>query len=309
LQLSILSNIIKEKAIELGFSLVGITNSNPLINEGEKLKSWINNGYNAGMNWFERTIDKRINPSLVLPDIKSIIVVGLNYYNKVNYLNNESTGKISKYALGNDYHDVMNEKLQSLIVFLKSVRSEGNYLFYADTGPVMERELAQRAGLGWIGKNANLINRKNGSFFFLGCILTDIKLDYDLPETNHCGSCKKCIDACPTNAIIQPHTIDSNKCISYLTIEYKGEEIPKEFKGKFDGWVFGCDACQDVCPWNRFAKTTDESSFIPLIEPNIKFNDWFTISEEEFKIKFKDSPLKRTKHKGLMRNIQFLLRG
>jgi epoxyqueuosine reductase len=190
---------------------------------------------------------------------------------------------------------------------LKSLYPESNFLCYADTGPVMERELAQRAGLGWIGKNANLINKKNGSFFFLGCVLTDLELEYDTPETNHCGSCTKCIDACPTKAIIKPHSIDSNKCISYLTIEYKGEEIPNEFIGKFNGWLFGCDVCQDVCPWNSFSKPTDEQSFVPIIDPNIKLDDWLKFSEEEFKIKFKESPIRRAKHKGMMRNIRFLL--
>lgn len=307
MQPSELSNIIKERASELGFSFAGISNTEPLIEEGERLKTWLNNGYNAGMKWFERSVDKRINPSSVLPDSKSIIVLGLIYYNNVEHINSSSTGKISKYALGKDYHEVMNEKLLALASFLKSLHPDSNFLCYADTGPVMERELAQRAGLGWIGKNANLINKKNGSFFFLGCIFSDVEMKYDTPETNYCGTCTRCIDTCPTQAIIRPHTIDSNKCISYLTIEFKGEEIPNEFKGKFDQWIFGCDVCQDVCPWNRFAKPTTEPSFIPSINPNIQLDDFLHISEDEFKVKFKDSPIKRAKYKGIVRNIKFLL--
>ena len=302
-----LSNIIREKASELGFCLSGITNAKPFIDEGEKLKTWLNNGYNADMKWFERTVEKRINPSFVLPEVKSIIILALNYYNEVEHKNEKSTGKISKYALGKDYHEVMDEKLQSMIAFLKSLYPESKFLYYADTGPVMERELAQRAGLGWIGKNTNLINIKKGSFFFLGSIFTDLEIAYDQPEINHCGSCTKCIDACPTKALIHPYVLDSNKCISYLTIEYKGETIPTEFVGKFDGWVFGCDVCQDVCPWNRFAKQTMEPAFKPILEPNIDLVKWLSISEEEFKIKFKDSPVKRAKHKGFKRNIMFLL--
>lgn len=301
-----LSNIIKRKAAESGFSISGICDAKPLLNEGTKLKAWLNNGYNAGMKWFEKTIEKRIDPSLVLSNAKSIIIFGLNYYIKIEHLNDKSSGKISKYALSKDYHNVMDKKLQSMTDFLKSVHPQGSYLFYSDTGPIMEKVLAQKAGLGWIGKNTNLINRKNGSFFFLGCIVTDIELVYDKSETGHCGSCTKCINSCPTQAIKEPYILDSNKCISYLTIEYKGAEIPSEFKGKFSEWVFGCDICQDVCPWNKFSKPTAEPSFIPLIDPNIKINDWLKLSEEEFRNKFNDSPIKRAKHKGLMRNLRFV---
>lgn len=303
-----LSNTIKLKAKELGFSLSGICRAEAMINEGEKLKSWIGKGYNAGMKWFERTIDHRIDPSMVLEGVKSILIFGLNYYQDIQRNNSVTYPKVSKYALGKDYHKVMNEKLTGMSLFLKSIVPDIKVLCYSDTGPLMEKVLAQKSGLGWIGKNTNLINRREGSFFFLGCILTDLELVYDKTESDHCGSCSRCIDACPTNAIVEPYVLDSNKCISYLTIEYRGDELPKELNNKFDGWIFGCDICQDVCPWNRFSKQTSEPAFIYSPEFEINPEELSKLTEDEFKEKFQYSPIKRAKHKGLMRNLKFVSR-
>jgi len=303
----ILSNRIKEKAKEIGFSLVGFCNTKPLEKEGDHLIEWLNRGYNAEMRWFERSIDKRIDPSLILPNAKSIIVLGLNYYNQINFTNQINKGKISKYALGKDYHSVMKSKMKILINFLKEQNFFGNYLSYVDSGPLMEKALAQKAGLGWIGKNTNLINRKIGSFFFIGCIITDIELVYDEIYLNYCGTCNKCIEACPTKALVEPYILDSNKCISYLTIEYRGEVLPQTLKGKFDNWVFGCDICQDICPWNKNSKKTDVVELYPMIDPYIDLEKENKISEEQFSLKYSRTSIKRAKYKGFLRNINFLI--
>jgi len=303
----ILSNRIKAKAKEIGFSLVGFCDTKPLEKEGSNLIVWLNKGYNAEMKWFEKSIDKRINPSLILDNAKSIIVLGLNYYNPINFSNHVTKGKISKYALGKDYHLVMKDKMKILIEFLKEQNTFGNYLSYVDSGPLIEKALAQKAGLGWIGKNTLIINRKIGSFFFIGCIITDIELIYDDISLNYCGTCKKCIEACPTKALVEPYILDSNKCISYLTIEFRGEDLPRTLKGKFDNWVFGCDICQDVCPWNKNSKKTDVLEFYPVIDPFINLKEESKITEKQFDIKYSETAIKRAKYKGFLRNINFLI--
>ncbi len=301
---SSIEDIIKSKAGDLGFFLTGICNPEILSDEGEKLKKWISKGYHADMKWFERTLEKRIDPSKVLQEVKSILVFGFNYYKETAGSGKLGTGKISRYAIGEDYHEIIAAKLSQLTDFLKTLKPDIKALYYTDTGPLMEKVLAQRAGLGWIGKNTNLINVKKGSYFFLGCILTDIDLKFDKMETDHCGTCRKCIDACPTAAIVEPYQLDSGKCISYLTIEYRGDKISETFKGKFEGWIFGCDICQEVCPWNCFAAESNE--LFPIIDHEIDIEKWKSITEEEFKNIFKSSPIKRAKHKGFLRNLDFI---
>ena len=256
------------------------------------------------MAYMENHFDKRLDPRLLVDGAKSVVSLLLNYY--PSEIQNSDTYKISKYAYGQDYHFVIKDKLKDLLKFIQTEIGEVNGRVFVDSAPVLDKAWAAKSGLGWIGKNSNLITKQVGSFYFIAELIIDLELEYDTPTTDHCGSCTACIDACPTQAIIQPYVVDGSKCISYFTIELK-DNIPQEMKGKFDDWMFGCDVCQDVCPWNRFSKPHNE----PLFNPNTEIvsyskKDWQEITEEVFKKVFKNSAVKRTKLEGLQRNISFL---
>jgi epoxyqueuosine reductase len=304
---SSLTHRIKLKALELGLSKVGITKLELLDEEGKHLREWLAHGYHASMQWMERDAEKRADVMKVLPNAKSVICVVLNYFTSSQQSNNPALGKISRYAWGEDYHLVLTNRLEKLYEFIKSEILGVEGKIYVDTGPVMEKAWAVRAGIGWIGKHTNVITQKFGSWVFLGEILLDAELEYDLPALDHCGTCTACIDSCPTHAIVQPYVLDANKCISYLTIEHRGD-LPNILTSKFDNWIYGCDICQDVCPWNRFQKETEEPAFQPR-EENVapKLTELAEMSREEFSRRFRRSPIKRTKHSGLVRNVKAVL--
>ena len=301
-----LSNTIKQKALDLGFYSCGIASAGFLEEDAARLKLWLDEKKHGEMAYMANYFDKRTDPRNLLINAKSVIVVLLNYF-PAGIIPEEDNFKISKYAYGTDYHFVLKSKLKELMAFLQDQSPQSNARAFVDSAPVLERSWAQRAGLGWIGKNTCLITKEQGSFFFIGEIITDLELAYDGQQIpNHCGGCTRCLEACPTGAL-SVNGLDSRKCISYWTIEYRGEKIPDYFKGKFDDWVFGCDICQDVCPWNRLSETHDEPEFNPsenLI--SMRKPDWRSISEDQFNSLFQRSPVKRTKFKGLKRNIVFL---
>lgn len=300
-----LSEKIKDKAKLLGFMSCGISKAEFLEKEAPILENWLNQNYNGKMAYMANHFDKRLDPRLLVDDAKSVISVMLNYYPEKD-LFADSALKISKYAYGQDYHSVIKEKLSELLAFILEETGEDlNARVFTDSAPVLDKAWAERSGLGWQGKNGMLISKQNGSFFFVGEIIVDLELDYDqVPTVDHCGTCTKCIDACPTDAIRSSNVIDGSKCISYLTIELKDEVIPNEFKDKMEGWFFGCDICQDVCPWNRFSTPTKASSFQP--HPDLSNAEWTELTEDIFKEIFRHSAVKRTKFKGLKRNIDFL---
>jgi epoxyqueuosine reductase len=298
------SNFIKSEAKRLGFLSCGISKAGFLEEEAPRLEHWLKNQMNGQMSYMENNFDKRLNPTLLVDDAKSVVSLLLNYY--PSEFQNSDFYKISKYAYGQDYHSVIKEKLRELLFSIQSNIGEVAGRAFVDSAPVLDKAWAAKSGLGWIGKNSNLLTQKVGSFYFIAELIIDLDLEYDHATTDHCGSCTACIDACPTQAIVNPYVVDGSKCISYFTIELK-ENIPQEMKGKFEDWAFGCDVCQDVCPWNRFSKPHNE----PLFNPNqellsISKKDWEEISEETFKAVFKNSPLKRAKFEGLKRNIDFL---
>ena len=302
-----LADRIKLKAVEFGFSNVGLAKVELNAEESIRLREWLARGYHASMKWMKREFEKRIDPTKVLPNAKSVICVALNYFTPSQHSNTPALGKISRYAWGDDYHLILTKRLKQLYEFIKSEIPGVKGKIYVDTGPVMDKVWAIKAGIGWMGKHTNIITRNFGSWIFLGEILIDAELEYDSPTLEYCGECTACIDACPTQAIIQPYVLDANKCISYLTIEHRGE-IPKEIVTNFQNWIYGCDICQDVCPWNRFQKETKEPAFQPR-EENIapKIIDLVKMSQEEFSRRFRESPIKRTKHSGLKRNAQAVL--
>lgn len=296
--------IIKQEAKRLGFLSCGISKADFLEEEAPRLENWLNKNMHGQMRYMENHFDKRLNPTLLVDGAKSVISLLLNYY--PSEFQNEESYKISKYAYGQDYHFVIKEKLKELLYFIQTEIGEVSGRAFVDSAPVLDKAWAAKSGLGWIGKNTNLITQKVGSFYFIAELIVDVELEYDNPTTDHCGSCTACIDTCPTEAIVAPYVVDGSKCISYFTIELK-ENIPTEMKGKFDNWIFGCDICQDVCPWNRFSKPHSE----PLFQANPELlsftkNDWEEITEDVFKKVFKNSAVKRTKLKGLKRNINFL---
>ncbi|MBK0379184.1 tRNA epoxyqueuosine(34) reductase QueG [Mucilaginibacter segetis] len=304
--ISAYSKLIKAEAEKLGFMFCGIAKAEFLEDEAPKLESWLSKGMHGEMHYMENHFDKRLDPRLLVDGAKSVISLGLNYYNN-NIQIDITSPKISKYAYGVDYHSVIKDKLKQLLNTINTEIGEVNGRAFVDSAPVLDKAWAKKAGLGWIGKNANLISKKTGSFFFLAELIIDLELEYDIkPTADHCGSCTRCIDACPTDAIVGPYVVDGSRCISYLTIELKNE-IPNEFKGKMDNWMFGCDICQDVCPWNRFSVLNSEPAFIPPPELS-QFNksDWDEITSETFKKVFKNSAVKRTRFEGLKRNIKFL---
>lgn len=300
------TKLIKEQAIKLGFSFVGISKAGFLETEAPKLEKWLNENKNGKMAYMENHFDKRLNPTLLVDGAKSVISLMYNYYTTDKQIDSEAP-KISKYAYGQDYHIVVKEKLVELLLFIQTNIGEIGGRCFVDSAPVLERAWAAKSGLGWIGKNGNLINKGHGSFYFLAELIIDLELDYDSKlATNYCGTCTACIDACPTEAIVSPTVVDGSKCISYFTIELK-DAIPTEMKGKFDNWAFGCDVCQDVCPWNRFSKPHNEPNFLAKPELlNMTNNDWLEITEQVFSELFKKSPVKRTKYNGLKRNIDFI---
>lgn len=300
------SQMIKTEALRLGFMACGISKADFLEEEAQRLENWLSQNHHGEMSYMENHFDKRLDPRLLVEDSKSVISLTLNYFTTHQQVD-ISAPKISKYAYGLDYHTVIKEKLQELMYFINENIGEVNGRCFVDSAPVMDKVWAQKSGLGWRGKNSNLISKEAGSFFFLAELIIDLELAYDTPfTTDHCGTCTRCIDACPTDAIVAPYTVDGSKCISYLTIELKNE-IPIKFKGKMENWMFGCDICQDVCPWNRFSKQHQEPAFEPALELlQLKKEEIIEITEDVFKQVFKNSAVKRTKFKGLKRNIDFL---
>ena len=298
------SNLIKSEAKRLGFLSCGISKAGFLEDEAPRLENWLNKNMNGQMSYMENHFDKRLNPTLFVDDAKSVISLLLNYYPPE--IQNPDSYKISKYAYGQDYHFVIKEKLKELLHCIQTEIGDVSGRAFVDSAPVLDKAWAAKSGLGWIGKNGNLLTKQVGSFYFIAELIIDLELEYDFATTDHCGSCTACIDACPTQAIVSPYIVDGSKCISYFTIELK-ENIPLEMKGKFDDWVFGCDVCQDVCPWNKFSKPHSELLFNPNPEIlSFSKKDWEEITEDVFKQVFKDSAVKRTKLEGLKRNINFL---
>jgi epoxyqueuosine reductase len=300
------TNFIKSKAIEFGFSFCGISKAEFLSDEARQLDTWLKRGYHGKMNYLENHFDKRLDPTLLVPGAKSVITLLYNYSPEKD-LAGENKLKIAKYAYGEDYHFVIKDKLKDFLQIIQEEVGEIHGRAFVDSAPVMERAWAKRSGAGWIGKNSLLLNRELGSFLFLAELIIDLELIYDGPVKDYCGTCTACMDACPTDAIPQPYVVDGSKCISYFTIELK-EEIPAEVKGKFENWIFGCDICQDVCPWNRFSKPHREKRFEPH-EDLQKFttDEWREITEDVFERIFQKSAVKRTKLDGLKRNIRFIL--
>ena len=300
------TKLIKKKAFELGFSHVGISKASFLEDEARKLEIWLKNNHHGKMKYMENYFDLRTDPRKLVDDAKSVITVLINY-NTDNVQKDETAPKISKYAYGKDYHFIIREKLNALYDYIKLQIGEVNARGFVDSAPVMDKVWAKKSGLGWLGKNSNIINRETGSFFFIGELILDLELDTDVPIKDYCGTCTKCIDACPTDAIVEPYVVDGSKCISYLTIELKDELIPDEFKGKMEDWIFGCDVCQDVCPWNRFSKPHNEEWFNPHVDLlSLTKTDWEELNRETFNKVFKKSAVKRTKYEGLKRNIKFI---
>jgi len=301
------SNLIKAEAKRLGFMFCGIAKAEFLEQEAPRLESWLNKGNHGEMQYMENHFDKRLDPRLLVDGAKSVISLALNYYTDQQQTD-PLAPKISKYAYGMDYHEVIKDKLKQLLHFIQENIGDIGGRAFVDSAPVLDRAWAQRAGIGWIGKNSNLINKKSGSFFFLAELIIDAELAYDIaPTTDHCGTCTRCIDACPTEAIVAPYIVDGSRCISYLTIELKNN-IPEEFKGKTDNWMFGCDVCQNVCPWNRFSLTHTEPAFQPNADLlGMSQREWHEITQETFQQVFKKSPVKRTKFTGLKRNIEFMM--
>lgn len=298
------TKLIKAEAQRLGFLSCGISKAGFLEQEAPRLENWLNNQMNGQMIYMENHFDKRLNPTLLVDDAKSVISLLLNYY--PSEIQNQDSYKISKYAYGQDYHHVIKEKLKELLHFIQTEIGEVSGRAFVDSAPVLDKAWAAKSGLGWVGKNSNLITQKVGSFYFIAELIIDLELEYDSPTTDHCGSCTACLDACPTEAIVAPYVVDGSKCVSYFTIELK-DNLPQEMKGKFDDWMFGCDVCQDVCPWNRFSKPHNE----PLFQANpdiLNFSkaDWEEITVDTFQKVFKNSAVKRTKYEGLLRNINFL---
>ena len=299
------TRLIKAKAKELGFFYTGISKADFLEEEAKKLEDWLKKRHHGQMSYMENHFDKRLDPRLLVDGAKSVISLLLNYFPKDDIGENNEGLKISKYAYGEDYHFVIKKKLKELLEFINIEIGEVGGRVFVDSAPVMDKVWAKRSGLGWMGKNTNIINPKSGSYFFIAELILDIDLEEDGPIKDYCGSCTKCIDACPTEAL-SSYKLDASKCISYLTIELKSQ-IPTEFKGKMDNWIFGCDICQDVCPWNRFSKPHNQEEFDPHTKlVNMSKADWEDISEEVFREIFRKSAVKRTKYDGLKRNVKFI---
>lgn len=299
------ARLIKSKAKKFGFQSCGISKAGFLEEEAHSLEKWLRSDYHGKMAYMENHFDKRLDPTLLVEGSKSVISLSYNYFPAEN-LSSLENFKISKYAYGEDYHIVIKDILAEMVAELKEEIGDFECRVFTDSAPILERSWARKSGIGWVGKNANLITKKNGSFYFLAEIICDLELQADLAATDHCGTCTKCIDACPTNAIVSEKVIDGSKCISYATIELK-EEIPESFKNKMEDWMFGCDICQDVCPWNRFSAPHQQEKFKPnQFLQNYQKEDWKEVTQEVFSEIFRKSPVKRTKFAGLQRNIGFL---
>jgi epoxyqueuosine reductase len=298
------TRLVKAEAKRLGFDFCGISKAEFLEEEAPRLENWLNKNMHGQMDYMANHFDKRLDPRLLVDGAKSVISLLFNYYPEQEQ--RTDAPKISKYAYGEDYHTVIKNKLKEFLNTLEEKVGKINGRVFTDSAPVLDKAWAKKSGLGWIGKNSNLINKDQGSFFFIAELIVDLELEYDGPIADYCGTCTKCIDACPTEAIVAPYVVDGSKCISYLTIELK-ENIPSEFKNKMDNWAFGCDVCQDVCPWNRFSKPHSE----PLFKNtngllDYSANEWNEMTEEVFNSVFKKSAVKRTKFKGLKRNLEFI---
>lgn len=304
-----LTKLIKQKAIEIGFHKVGVARAEKLKTEGEHLKQWLQMGYQGEMKWLEREPEKRSDPKILFPEAESIVVLAMNYYTPHEHEADDAKGKISRYAWGDDYHNVVKEKLWELFNWIKEEIPEATGKVCVDTAPIMDKAWAVRAGLGWLGKHSNVITKEYGSWVFIGEILLNLELKYetDLVE-DHCGTCTKCLDACPTNAIVEPYLVDSNACLSYATIELRSLELPVEITENMEGWLYGCDICQDVCPWNRFEKPTEEERFEPRPgNVSADLGEILSLDAEEYARRFRRSAMKRTKLHGLKRNAQALI--
>lgn len=296
--------LIKEEAKRLGFLSCGISKAAFLEEEAPRLEKWLKNSMHGEMHYMENHFDKRLDPTKLVDGAKSVISLLLNYYPSESQI--QDTFKVSKYAYGMDYHFVIKEKLKNLLQFIQEEIGEVHGRAFVDSAPVLDKAWAAKSGLGWMGKHSNLLTQKVGSFYFIAELIVDLELDYDAPVTDHCGSCTACIDACPTEAIVEPYVVDGSKCISYFTIELKNE-IPTSVKDQFEDWIFGCDICQDVCPWNRFSKSHNEPLFHSKAELlSMTKKDWEEITEDVFKKVFRKSAVKRTKFSGLKRNINFI---
>lgn len=297
------SQLIKSLAYQLGFDFVGISKAERLEEDARRLEKWLNKNHQAEMSYMERHFDKRVDPRLLVPGTKSVVSLLYNYHTKANQ--KEGAPKLAKYAFGKDYHFVIKEKLDQLMKQIGQKIGEVEGRYFVDSAPVLDRAWARKSGLGWIGKNSMLINKHRGSDFFIAELMIDLEVEYDSPISDYCGTCTKCIDACPTDAIEGGRTINSNKCISYLTIELRDEEIPLEYQDKLEDWVFGCDICQDVCPWNRFAEPHNEKDFLPSLSLlELSKENWLAMGEEEYRKIFKGSAVRRTKFSGLSRNLK-----
>ena len=299
---------LKWKATELGFCKVGIVPATALAAEGEVLREWLGAGHHGEMRWMEREPGKRSDPRLIVPGARSVVALAMNYFTPHQHKPGLNPGKISRYAWGDDYHDVLRERLNSLLEWVRAEVPGANGKASVDTAPILEKAWAARAGLGWIGKHSNLITKDHGSWVFLGELILDIELDFDRPEPEeHCGTCTACLDACPTGAIVEPYVVDSRRCISYATIELRDETLPAEIAANLDGWIYGCDICQDVCPWNRFEKPSGEGRFEPRRdETSLSLKRITEMEHEEYVERFRKSAMKRTKLTGLKRNAEAL---
>lgn len=300
--------MIKAAAAELGFDIVGIAKAEPLDVEGARFMNWLAGGFHGEMKWLEREPERRTDPRSIFPEARSVVVVALNYYTPYEHLSEGNKGKISRYAWGDDYHEVIGERLRKLLDLIVSEVPGAKGKICVDTAPMMDKAWAVRAGIGWLGKHSNVITTEVGSWIFIGELLLDVELEADTDLVpDHCGSCTACIDACPTKAIVDPYVVDSRKCISYATIELRDEELPDAIVPHLDGWLYGCDICQEVCPWNRFEKPSNESAFEPRYgETSLDLDSIANMSHDEYVDRFRRSAMKRTKLSGLKRNAKHL---
>ncbi len=304
----ILARDIKERALFEGFNKVGITGAQSLDDEGRRLHEWLARGYHGAMGWMARDVEKRVDPVKLFPQARSVVVVALNYFTPHQHEQSSSTGKVSRYAWGDDYHDVVKEKLQSLLSWIREQEPEAEGKVCVDIQPMMDKAWAVRAGLGWLGKHSNVITQEHGSWVFIGELLLNLDLEHDTERVeDHCGTCTLCIDACPTVAITEPYVVDSNKCISYATIELRTTELPEQIEQNLSGWLYGCDICQDVCPWNRFEEATTDQHFAPRPgNVNAQLDEILSLTPETYAARFRGSAMKRTKLAGLQRNASAL---
>ncbi len=309
-EMASLTDGIRQKAAEIGFQRIGIVPAVPLDAEERRLKEWLARGFHGEMTWMEREPEKRSDPQILFPGARSIVVAALNYYTPHEHGNYPAKGKISRYAWGDDYHDVVREKLNELLIWIKSMEPSTEGTVCVDTAPMMDKAWAVRGGLGWIGKHSNLITKEVGSWVFIGSLILNIDLEYtEQPVDDHCGTCTACLDACPTQAIVEPYVVDSRKCISYATIELHSETLPPEIAPNLQGWIYGCDICQDVCPWNRFEEPTDEVRFEPRKgETSLNLDEVLSLTPETYAERFRRSSMKRTKLAGMQRNAMHLKR-